>query len=155
MGIPASRGPADKAFEGGMELPILGTSEPQLGRVFEFNLSVGKPVTSGGRIPTDPLTRYAQQVPMGSPTEDKAEPGLAAPPAPPNKPPYVATAAPAPEEPEGTKISAERMAFLERVEALVAAEGRINDLESENKALISIVSRLQREVDLLKGAHKA
>lgn len=143
MGTPASRGPVDKAFEGGMPLPVSPTAEPQLGKLFQFNQA---PQQRQGPIPTK---TYPPELGDFSPM-------TSAPPVPPVKPPAVATAAPSPEEPEGTRISAERLAFLERVEALVAAESQINDLQMENRALLSIVSRLQRELEgFKKGAPKA
>jgi hypothetical protein len=167
--MSASAWPSDRSFkpDGAKELLVNTVPEPKLGKVFQFDPIVHRhprplpqvPELDGGPIPTDPLTRYAQQVPMRSSSSgDEITPvSPAAPPAPPKKPPLVATAAPAPDEPqERVVISAERLAFLERVEALVGAESRISDLESENRHLISIVSRLQRQVEeSKKGAEKA
>lgn len=119
------------------ELPIVGPSEPVLGKVFNFNAIPRRPM----RTPPPPV--YDDPVMATS-----------APPAPPNKPPVVATGAAA-DEPEKIKISPERLEFLERVEELMAVKSQVADLKTENKTLISIVSRLQRELDQLKGAHKA
>lgn len=150
--------------DGGKELQVKGAPEPRLGKVFQFDPIVPRhprplpqvPDLDGSPIPTDPLTRYAQQVPMRSSSSLDEVPVPAAPPAPPAKPPLVATAAPAPEEPEGTRVSAERLAFLERVEALMAIRGEVADLKAENKTLISIVSRLQTQLEeMKKGAQKA
>jgi hypothetical protein len=77
----------------------------------------------------------------------------ASPPMPPVKPPFVATAAPDPED-EPQRISAERVAFLERVEALVGAESKINNLETENRVLVSMVARLQNDLEAMKALMK-
>jgi hypothetical protein len=109
--------------EGAKELPVKGTLGPKLGKVVQF----------------DPIVpRHPRPMPQ------------AAPPAPPIKPPHIATAAPSPDDDSEPKISAERLAFLERVEALVGAESKINDLETENRLLVSMVARLQNENEALK-----
>lgn len=149
MGEAAARGPADMAFAPNSNaLPVCPTTEPVLGKLFQFT-------------PPPRKTYSSQSIPSntGCPIPEKVDPIMAcpvpmAPPMPPSKPPAVATAA-SPEEPERTWISAERLAFLERVEELMAVKSEVSDLKTENKTLISIVSRLQRELDQLKGAHKA
>lgn len=150
MGEPRAWPSDSKAFNPTSDgVPVNMPQEPRLGKVFQFDPIVPRhpralpvaPELTGGALP-----------PAACPF-DAAQP--IAPPSPPNKPPFVATAAPAPEEPEKTKISAERLAFLERVEELMAVKSEVADLKAENKTLISIVSRLQRELDQLKGAHKA
>jgi hypothetical protein len=148
--------PSDnKAFkpDGGKELQVKGVPEPRLGKVFQFDPIVQRHPRPLPQVPI-PESAYPPEL-SGDGFDDPLP--MAAPPAPPVKPPVVATAAAAPEGPEGrVKISAERLAFLERVEALVAAESRINDLETVNRSLISIVSRLQRQLEeTQKGAQKA
>jgi hypothetical protein len=144
----------NKAFDpkGATEIQVNPIPEPRLGKVFQFDPIVQRHPRPLPQVPV-PEGIYLSELNSGS----FDDPWPMAPPAPPVKPPLVATAAPAPEGPEPrVKISAERLAFLERVEALVAAESRINDLESENRHLISIVSRLQRQVEeSKKGAEKA
>lgn len=138
--------------DNGKELQVRGVPEPRLGKVFQFDPIVQRHPRPLPQVPV-PESAYPAELSGGS-FDDP--PAMAAPPAPPAKPPVVATAAPAPEGPEDrVVISAERLAFLERVEALVGAESRISDLESENKHLISIVSRLQRQLEEKKGAEKA
>jgi len=129
------------------DVPIVAPAEPPLGKVIDMGVIPRRPMrVPPVKIPTEVF-----------PSSEEGTVRMAAPPAPPTKPPLVATAAPSPdEEPEGSRISAERLEFLERVEALVGAESRINDLERENQALLNIVSRLQMELQgFKKGAPKA
>ena len=48
-------------------------------------------------------------------------------------------------------ISIERLVFLERVEKIMASEARIKEIEAENKTLVGMVSRLNKELDELKA----
>lgn len=48
-------------------------------------------------------------------------------------------------------ISIERLVFLERVERIMASEARIKEIEAENKTLVGMVTRLQKEIDDLKA----
>lgn len=123
-------------------IPVNAPPAPHLGKVFQFD-----PIVPRRPRPTPEAPQF--------PEIDDLDPIPMSPPAPPRKPPVVATAAmPAPDEPE--RISADRLEFLKRVEALVGAESKINDLERENQALLSIVSRQQKELETLrKGAPKA
>lgn len=57
---------------------------------------------------------------------------------------------PAFEEPK-PGISIERMVFLERVERIMASEARIKEIEAENKTLVGMVARLNKELDELKA----
>ena len=57
---------------------------------------------------------------------------------------------PAFEEPK-PGISIERMVFLERVERIMASEARIKEIEAENKTLVGMVSRLNKELEELKA----
>jgi hypothetical protein len=47
-------------------------------------------------------------------------------------------------------VSVERLVFLERVEKLMANEGRIKELEAENRALLSVVAKLGAEIENLR-----
>lgn len=142
--------PSDsKAFvpSGSADIPLIVPGDPPLGKVIDMGVIHRRPM----RVP-----------PVQIPTEVFPSSGegtvrmASAPPVPPAKPPIVATAAgPDPEE-DGSRISADRLAFLERVEALVGAESKIHDLERENGALISMVARLQKENEALKkGSERA
>jgi hypothetical protein len=48
-------------------------------------------------------------------------------------------------------VSVERLVFLERVEKIMASEARIKEIEAENKTLIGMVGRLQKEIEELKA----
>jgi predicted RNase H-like nuclease (RuvC/YqgF family) len=58
--------------------------------------------------------------------------------------------APAFEEPK-PGVSIERMVFLERVERIMASEARIKEIEAENKTLVGMVARLNKELEELKA----
>lgn len=48
-------------------------------------------------------------------------------------------------------VSIERLVFLERVEKIMASEARIKEIEAENKTLVGMVARLNKELDELKA----
>lgn len=134
-------------------IPVSAPQAPHLGKVFELAPpTIHRHPRPLPQVPV-PESAYPPEL-SGNFSDPFAQ---AAPPAPPQKPPVVAAAAPAPEGPEERgKISADRLEFLKRVEALVGAESKINDLERENQALLSIVSRQQKELETLRrGAPKA
>lgn len=58
--------------------------------------------------------------------------------------------APSPEELK-LGVSVERLVFLERVEKIMASEARIKEIEAENKTLVGMVTRLQKEIEELKA----
>jgi len=139
--------PSDsKAFVPSSEasgIPIVAQEEPQLGKVYEMYPTLHRHPRA---IPQVPIPKDVMAATLGARPQ-------ASPPMPPVKPPLVATAAPDPED-EPQRISAERLAFLERVEALVGAESKINNLETENRVLVSMVARLQNDLEAMKALMK-
>lgn len=142
------------AFGGKTAVKLVVTSKaPALGKAFEMENQI--PMSSMPVLPPPPGVRGAKKVemlgacfsakekltaineriqrPSSSPSEEKpAEAPIGDP-----KPP----------------ISIERLVFLERVEKIMASEARIKEIEAENKTLVGMVTRLQKELDELKAKH--
>jgi len=146
------------------DIPIAAPPEPQLGKVFEFSTIVPRRAREVPKVPHDVIEMTGMH------------PGHSMPPGPSVKPTAESSGASggvagdtgggvatgtggsvAGGMGSGTaEISHERLAFLVRVERLMLAESRIQELEAENRNLLSIVSRLHGELEeIKKGAQKA
>lgn len=142
------------AFGGKTAVKLVVTRHaPELGKAFEMESPI--PMSSVPVLPPLPGVRGAKKVEMlGSCFSAKEKlaaindrinrPSV--------KPPEEKTA----EAPIGDPkppISIERLVFLERVEKIMASEARIKEIEAENKTLVGMVTRLQKELDELKAKH--
>ena len=147
-------------FSGGLQVKLRGAAPgPKMG---EFC-----PVTSEPLIKPPPLMPDRKPIDvMGSevmtllenrqepmqlpPSQMRHTPASVRPAVPPAPMSQVRPPAPAFEEPK-PGVSIERMVFLERVERIMASEARIKEIEAENKTLVGMVARLNKELEELKA----
>lgn len=146
--------------KGALKLVLTSSARPELGKAFEMANPI--PMSSTPVMPPPPGVRGAQKVSIvlgATPESLAARQKLASIQTrihqhPPGSVPSEGkeakeTSLSDPKPP----ISIERLVFLERVEKIMASEARIKEIEAENKTLIGMVTRLQKELDELKVKH--
>jgi len=106
------------------------------------------PLIAHGHLGPIPVKGFEKGKEMVEPRQEPLRPAPSLPPAP--VPSQMRPQPPAFEEPK-PGISIERMVFLERVERIMASEARIKEIEAENKTLVGMVARLNKELDELKA----
>jgi hypothetical protein len=127
----------------GLGVPVV-IMQPELGRMHNFNSAIpvrpslsGRLLAGEGQLPV--VTRElgaGDTVPLA---------GLAPP------PPVPREVVEAGRTEEGSQISSDRVAFLERIEDLMAEGSKTRELEKENETLLGIVNRLAAENKALKA----